>query len=132
MEGGGKNKIDLVYPELSYCIIGASFDVFNEMGYGHQEKYYEKALAKIFRKRGINFQEQVMGKVSFDGENVGRYYLDFLVENKIVIELKRGDRFLRSNINQVVAYLKTFNLKLGILINFTSTGVKYKRILNIK
>lgn len=61
-----------------------------------------------------------------------KYILDFLYENIIVIELKQGDSFSKRNINQIYSYLKATGLKLGLLINFTRSGVKFKRIVNLK
>ena len=57
--------------------------------------------------------------------------MDFLIEGKVVLEIKVGEHFSGSNINQLFGYLKATDLKLGILANFTRTGVKYKRIINI-
>jgi len=123
---------DLVYPELSYKIIGILFSVFNELGYGYQEKYYQKAITIIFKENGINFKEQISAPLQFKGNKIGYYYLDFLIEGKLVLEIKKGDRFLKSNIEQVYAYLRRFNLKLGIIANFTKEGLRFKRIVNIK
>ena len=58
-------------------------------------------------------------------------FFDFLYENKIVIELKQGEVFSKNNINQIYAYLKAKKLKLGLLINFTKKGIKFKRIVNL-
>ena len=127
-----KKIIDLIYPQLSYKIIGILFSVFNNLGYGYQEKYYQKAIAILFKENGINFKEQVYAPLEFKENKIGCYYLDFLIENKIVLEIKKGERFLKSNIEQVYAYLKRFNLKLGIIANFTRKDLKFKRIVNIK
>jgi GxxExxY protein len=127
-----KKKIELVYPELSYQIVGVLFDVFNELGYGYQEKTYQRAIAGAFRERGIGFREQLSMPLEFSGGNIGRFYLDFLVENKVVLELKRGNHFLKTNILQVYGYLKKFDMKLGIIANYTNTGLKFKRIVNIR
>lgn len=62
---------------------------------------------------------------------LGKYFIDFLVENKIVLEIKKGNRFSRRDIEQVYAYLKLTNLKLGIIANFTNNGIKFKRIINL-
>jgi GxxExxY protein len=121
----------IVYKELSYEIMGAVFEVFRELGYGFKERYYEDAIAKEFSSRGIKFKRQIPYKLKYKGEIVGNYKFDFLVEDKIIIELKRGDYFSRNNITQTLQYLKTANLKLAILVNITSKGVKFKRILNI-
>ena len=122
---------DLIYPDLSYKIIGILFEVFNELGYGYQEKYYQRSIAIAFKNNKIQFKEQVYSPILFNKYKIGNYFFDFLIENKIVLELKKGNRFSRKDIEQIFGYLKKSNLKLGILVNFTSTGVKYKRILNI-
>lgn len=127
-----KNIIQLEQPELSYKIIGAAFDVYNSLGAGHKEKYYQSALAVSFQKSGLNFKEQVLTQLSYENQSVGRYYLDFLVENKIVVELKSGEKFLKQNIQQVYGYLQANKLPLGLLINFTREGVKSRRIVNLK
>ena len=124
-------KQDLLYPEISYDIIGCAFDVYNALGSGYHEKYYQKALIEAFTQRRIAFQTEISFPLRYNGKVIGRKRLDFLVERKIVLELKRGDAFSRSHIDQVVEYLRTQNLKLAILINFGSRGVMFKRIINL-
>ncbi|MDD5551634.1 MAG: GxxExxY protein [Candidatus Pacebacteria bacterium] len=124
-------KTDLIYPELSYRIIGIMFEVYNNLGVGYQEKYYQRAIAAVFKKEKLNFQEQVLVPLKYLDEKIGRYFLDFLIEDKIILEIKKGDRFSRKDIEQVYAYLKARKLKLGLLVNFTNNGVKFKRILNL-
>lgn len=122
---------DLVYPELSYKIVGCAFDVFNELGFGHAEKYYQKAMAIALKNAGLNFQEQFYAPLKFQGELVGKLYLDFLVEDKVIIELKKNDHFAKSNIDQVNQYLLSSKLQLALLINFSSKGIISKRLVNI-
>ena len=121
----------IIYKELSYQIMGVLFEVYNELGYGYQEKYYEKAIARAFDKKGIKYKRQVAYKVKFKGEFIGMQYLDFLIEDKIVLELKKGNYFPKRNIEQVKSYLNVTSKQLAILANFTSTDVKSLRILNI-
>ncbi|TSC88850.1 MAG: hypothetical protein G01um10143_747 [Parcubacteria group bacterium Gr01-1014_3] len=121
---------DLIYPELSYKIIGRAFDVFNEIGPGLLEKYYQKALAQALKGSGISFLEQVNCPIKYQDEVVGRKFLDFLVDDKIIVEIKRGLRFSKSHIDQVLEYLKLNNLRLAILITFSNDGVVFKRIIN--
>ncbi len=121
---------DLVEPDLCYKIVGAVFEVGSELGPGHKEVYYQKAVALAFTKRKLSFQEQVPINVRFEGTVVGRQFLDFVVDGRVVVELKRGDHFASSNIKQIFGYLKATGLQLGILVNFTSRGVKYRRIVN--
>ena len=71
-----------------------------------------------------------MNKGIYDNKLIGKRILDFLVEGKIVVEIKKGNRFSKSHIDQVLEYLKINNLKLAILINFGSEGVMFKRIIN--
>lgn len=125
-----KSMPHLVYPALSYKIIGILYSVYNELGSGYQEKYYQKAVRVKFEKEKIKFQEQIPVELTFEDKNIGRYFLDFLVENKIILELKTAPNFRKRDYQQVRSYLKAKNLELGILVIFTREGVKYKRILN--
>jgi GxxExxY protein len=119
----------LIYPELSYKIIGSAFEVFNSLGSGYQEKYYQKALAKEFQEKKIKFKEQVPLNINHKGINLGRYYFDFLVDDKILVEIKNSSKFYVRDIKQVLGYLKSKNLNLGLLICFSKNGVIHKRIL---
>lgn len=129
-----KNLIrsDLVYPELCYQIIGILFDVYNELGSGYYEKHYQRAIAIALKQCNLIFKEQVAVPIKYNDNKLGNYLLDFLIENKIILEIKKGEGFARKNIEQIYSYLKASNLKLGILANFTSKGLKFKRIVNIK
>ncbi len=123
-------KQDLIYPELSYKLVGLAYNVFNELGHGHLEKIYQKAYAKELKEAGIIFKEQAPYQVIYKDEIIGNNFLDFLVEEKVIIELKRSDFYSKKYIDQVSNYIKVSNLKLAILINFTSNGVRIKRIVN--
>jgi len=119
----------LIHPELSYQIVGILFDVSNELGHGYQEKHYQKAIAAALQKAGIAYTEQAPVQINYKGEKVGIYFLDFLIENKIVLEIKRGEYFSKTNLKQVSGYLKATGLQLGIVANFTANGLKFKRIV---
>ncbi len=123
---------DLVYPELSYKILGVLFDVWTEIGEGHKEAFYQKAVAEGLRIKDLEYKEQLPAKVLYKDKPIGIYYFDFLVEDKIVLELKVREFFSKKDIVQVYAYLKSKNLKLGLLVHFTKNGVKFKRVVNIK
>jgi GxxExxY protein len=125
------NREDLLYPELSCKIIGCAFEVFNQLGPGHAEKTYHAALALSFKDKGISFNEQVYFPVKFMGKVVGRNFFDFLVDDKIIIEIKKNVRYSKVHLDQVSNYLQVSNLKLAILINFMIDGVTSKRIINI-
>jgi len=124
-------KTDILHPELSYKIIGCAFDVFNELGPGFHEKYYQRALAEAFNNQKLKFLEQKGCILKYKDVIIGKQYLDFLVDDKIIVELKKGNQFSKRHIEQVLNYLKTNKLELAILINFTNEGVVSKRIINI-
>lgn len=129
----GKEKLrrkDILYPELSYKIIGCAFDVYNSLGGGHPEKYYQNALSEAFSRRNLSFRQQTSFPLNYKGKIVGRIFLDFLIENKIIVEIKKGNRFSKTHIDQVMEYLKLSNLKLALLINFGPEGVMSKRLIN--
>jgi GxxExxY protein len=121
----------LIHPDISYKIIGIAFTVYNELGFGHLEKIYQRAFAKELELQKLKYKEQVPYKVFYKGESIGTGYLDFLVEDKVIIELKKSDHFSKKNIDQVVNYLKISNLKLALLINFSKNGVLHKRLVNL-
>ena len=120
----------VIYKELSYKIVGILFEVYNDLGYGYKEKYYEKALMVALKEQKIQFKTQVPFILKFKEKIIGRNYLDFLIEDKIVLEIKKGKHFSKNNLDQVKQYLKITNLKLAILANFTPDGIKYIRVLN--
>jgi len=123
---------NIIYKELSYKIIGILFKVYNDLGFGFQEKYYTNAIKAVFDKMKISYLEQVRTDLKIKDLYVGRYYLDFIVDNKIVLEIKTKQNFSSQDIRQVLGYLKKTKLELGILASFTREGIKFKRILKGK
>lgn len=110
--------------------MGILFDVHATLGNRYQEKYYQRAVEVAFDKANIRYEKQISVCLSYAGKNIGKYILDFIVENKIVVELKTVPSFSKEDIRQVLGYLKSTGLPLGILANFSSPMLTYKRILN--
>ena len=121
---------DLIYPDLCYTIGGVLFDVGNELSFGHREHFYQKAVAERLKGIGLKFDEQLPAKVYFQGKYIGIYYFDFLIDNKIILEIKVAEDFYQKDVNQLLSYLKHNQYRLGILAIFTKKGLKFKRILN--
>lgn len=121
---------DLVEPELSYKIIGCAFNVHNEIGGGHHEKYYQRALAEEFRRQNLKCKEQEYYPLEYKGKTIGKHFLDFVVESKIVVEVKKGSQYSKKHINQVMEYLKVSNLELALLVSFGNEKVSFERIVN--
>ena len=111
--------------------MGCAFDVYNELGPGYHEKYYQRALAESFVNKKLKFSEQLFSPLKYKDKTIGRQYLDFLIENSVIVEIKKGNVFSKRHIDQTINYLKTSNLELAILINFTNNGVVSKRIVNM-
>ena len=124
-------KSDLLYPELSYQVVGILFDIFTELEYGYKENQYQKAVEVALKSLKLDYKRELPVKISYKGEFVTTVCLDFLIDSKIVLELKQGNRFNKKDIEQVYNYLKATKLKLGILARFTKSGVKFMRVVNI-
>ncbi len=104
----------LLYPELSYEIVGVMFTVYNALGFGYQEKYYKRAIEKEFELARLSYKREGKVLLKYKGHLIGRYFVDFIVEGKIVVEVKVAEDFYKKDVNQLLAYLKATGLKLGI------------------
>lgn len=120
----------MVYPELSYKVLGAAFNVFNELGWGLSEKDYQRGLAKELEKMGIRFEREVYIPLTYKSESVSRFYADFVTERKVILELKVVPKLGYAHTRQLLGYLIGSGYKLGILLYFTKDGVKHRRVLN--
>ena len=118
--------IIMKYEELTSDIIRIFYKVYNSLGYGFLEKVYENALAVEFRREGLNFGQQVPVKVYYEGEIVGDYIADFLVEDKIVVEIKASRELCGADEFQLINYLKCTDKEVGLLLNF-GKGPQIKR-----
>ena len=120
----------LIYPDLSYKVMGLAMSVHRELGPGFMEKVYENALMLLLNQNSIPSQQQIPLKVMFKGVIVGDYIADILVDDKIIIELKACEKMDNIHKAQVINYLKATNKKLGLLINFGKKGLEYERLIN--
>lgn len=125
-----KNDSDFLFGNLTKIIINSANAVYSELGYGHPEKVYQKAIELELNQKKISFCREVYSKVKYDGMVVGKYFLDFLVESKVAVEIKVRREIYESDWIQLLNYLKANNLKVGLLIVFMKYGVKVKRIMN--
>lgn len=121
---------EYLYEELNYEIIGASFDVIKQIGYGYREKIYQRALAEEFNSKGLKYQRECPIKIYYRDKVIGKYYLDFVADDKIVVELKVANDFYVKDIKQVLSYMKANNYKLGLLIIINKNGAQVKRLIN--
>jgi GTP-binding protein LepA len=125
----GPESGKLLYEDITYKIRGAAFKVKKELGLGHKEGVYHKALEKEFSNQGLSFESEKRLSVRYEGEKVGTYQPDFVVEDKITIELKALPKIAKPQQEQLWSYLKGGDYKLAMLVNFGSTDVEFKRIV---
>lgn len=127
-----KTRIDekIVLPDLSYKIMGVLFAVHNELGPTLLEKYYQRAVAKEFETQKISYKREIPITLKYKNESIGKYILDFIVEDKIILETKAQVAYNPKFFKQTLAYLKETGLPLAILVNFRRPRLEYKRIIN--
>ena len=124
------NSEKLIFPELSYKINGILFTTQNNLGRFCSEKQYGDAIEKLLIENNIKYEREKELPKFFDGERDRRNIVDFLIEGKIILELKAKRITSREDYYQVRRYLESLNLKLGILANFRDRYLKPRRILN--
>ncbi len=122
----------MIYQELTHKIIGCAMKVHSILGNGFQEVIYQRAMAIEMRKQGLNFSREMEMYIFYEGEQIGTRRVDFFVEEKIMVELKAIIDLRDSDLNQCRNYLEAYNLPVGLLINFGSNSLQYKRIYNTK
>lgn len=125
-----KNFSKLIYPELSYKITGILFAVHNELGRFCNEKQYADAIERYFKKLKIRYEREKILPPSFEEELRGRNKIDFLIEDKIILEIKAKRLLIKDDYYQTKRYLLALNKKLGLLVNFRDKYIKPRRILN--
>jgi len=112
----------VLYEKESYEIRGAVFDVYKELGCGHKESVYQKALLKSLIDRKLKAEREKRLDVFFKKEKVGTYVPDFLVNNEIIMEVKAKPEIKKQDVEQFWHYLTSTNYKLGFLVNFGKAG----------
>ncbi|MFI5162789.1 MAG: GxxExxY protein [Sphingobacteriales bacterium] len=116
--------------ELTYKIIGCAMKVHNALGNGFQEVIYQRCLAIELTKAGLGFTREQEHPIYYDGIDVGTRRADFIVENKIVIEVKALINLEDVHLAQAKNYTVAYDFKIGLLINFGSQSLQYKLIFN--
>jgi GxxExxY protein len=124
---------DFKYKELTERMIKIFYRVYNKLGYGFLEKVYENAMIAELKKEGIPAVPQSPIKVFYDGEVIGEYYADILVDNKIIVEIKAAKSLVEENEVQLLNYLKATHVEVGLLVNFgVKPEVKRKAFDNLR
>jgi len=109
---------DFKYKELTDRIIKIFYKVYNKLGYGFLEKVYENAMIIELGKEGIPAVAQSPISVPYDGKIIGEYFVDILVDNKVIVEIKAGRHLVDENEAQLLNYLNATAMEVGLLLNF--------------
>jgi GxxExxY protein len=123
------NKNSIVYKDLSYQIIGLAMEVHGKLGFGFLEKVYENAMMVLFRREKIPAVQQSPIQVHFEGEVIGNYVPDILIDEKIIFELKSVEKITNAHRAQVLNYLKATRKRLAIILNFAKKKLEYERLV---
>ena len=115
--------------ELTGKIIEHAFDIFNKLGYGYPEKVYQQSLFKALTKENLKVERERYCKLEIDGNKVGHFFVDLVVNDCVVVELKAREDILNKDVAQTLAYLKLHHIKIGLILAFSKTGVKIKRLI---
>ncbi|MBN2775731.1 MAG: GxxExxY protein [Prolixibacteraceae bacterium] len=120
------------YSELTSKIIGCAIEVHKYLGNGFQEIVYPRALEIEFRLQHINFDREFVMPLYYKGEDIGTRRVDFFVEEKVMVEIKAIIQLEDVHLAQSINYLEAYNLEVGLLINFGSKSLEFKRVMNKK
>lgn len=120
----------IIEKELSFRIVGAFYEAYNELnGFGHSEVTYSNALAISLQDKGLKVEREYAVEVYFRAKQVGHHRLDMLVESRVILEIKATERLADHAKHQVVHYLAATGLQLGILLHF-GPKAEFHRILH--
>lgn len=124
-------NIELKHKDITEKIIGASFEVHKFLGNGFQEVIYQRALAYEMRRAGLEFAREIEQDIFYKDleEPIGTRRADFVVEGKVLVELKAIIQLEDVHLAQVLNYLKAYKLEVGLLINFGSKSLTFKRLV---
>ena len=120
------------YSELAGKIIGCAMTVHNTLGNGFQELIYQRALALELAANGINFVPEFEMPIYYREQRIGTRRVDLLVDGKVSVELKALLKLEDAHMAQTMNYLEAYNVEVGLLINFGSVSLQYKRLFNRK
>lgn len=126
----GEGSSEFLYKDLTYRIIGIAMEIHRELGPGFLEAIYEEVMADELETGKIAFENQVKLNIYYKEKKLKKQYqADFIVDRKIVVELKGITRLTDIDEAQMINYLKATGLKVGLLVNFGGKSLEWKRIV---
>jgi GxxExxY protein len=125
-------KQEYLYSDLTEVIIGCAMKVHSSIGRGFPEYIYQRALAIELNKTSLEIKKEMEWPVYYDGQLIGKRRVDFMVNDKVLIEIKAVAVYESSHLNQIINYLHAFQIPVGLLINFGKEKLEFKRFTNNK
>ena len=123
---------ELKYKDITEKIIGAAMKVHAALGNGFQEVIYQRALEIELEDTDVKFKREFEMPIYYKGRKIGERRVDFFVEEKIMVELKAIIELESVHLAQAKNYLEAYNVEVGLLINFGSKSLDFKRLQNLK
>jgi GxxExxY protein len=117
------------YSDVTSKIIGCAMEVHNNLGNGFQEVVYQRALSIEMKLQNILHEREKEMPLSYKGYNIGKRRVDFFVDKKIMVEIKATKELDDVHLAQAINYLEAYNMDIGLLINFGSTRLQFKRVM---
>lgn len=120
------------YSELTGKIIGSAMEVHKYLGNGFQEVIYQRALSIELNMQGLKHEREKEMPLSYKGYDIGKRRVDFFIEEKIMLEIKAVKQLEDVHLAQAINYLEAYGMEIGLLINFGSTSLEFKRVMKPK
>ena len=121
----------MLHSDLTQKIIGCAYKIYNKMGHGYLESVYEKCMLIELDRIGLNAEAQKPIKVFYEGQAVGNFIADIIVNDTVIVELKSVTRIVKAHEVQLVNYLVTTNKPVGLILNFAKDKVEVKRKVKV-
>ena len=118
------------HEEITYKIIACAMEVHRKLGPGYPEYIYHRALIVEFKLQNVYFEDEFEIKIYYKGEQVGIRRVDFLVDKEVPVEIKAATELSDLNIAQAKNYLEAGGIEIGLLINFGTASLQFKRMIN--
>ncbi len=125
-----KEMTDLLYKDETYQIIGACMEVYNSLGRGFSEVVYKDALEYEFKVKNIEYSREKFYNIQYKAITLPHHYIaDFVINDRIIFEVKAIERLTGSHVKQCINYLAVSKLKIALLVNFGESSLKYERVI---
>ncbi len=125
-----QNRAGYRHSDITGKVIGCAMKVHNTFGNGFQEVIYQRALAIELEKQGVGFVREYEMPIHYENIKIGSRRVDFMVQEKVIVELKAIAQLDNTHLAQGLNYLEAYNLEIGLLINFGANKLEFRRLIN--